>query len=50
MLAYRQNGAQDAEQLLREAAINSRATIHAAEGTDQPGGRSPSRQLQAGAV
>ena len=43
MLAYRQNGAQDAEQLLREAAINTRATIHAAEGTDQPGGRSPSR-------
>ncbi len=43
MVAYRQNGAQDAEQLLREAAINSRATIHAAEGTDQPGGRSPSR-------
>ena len=36
MAAYRQDGAQDAEQLLREAAINSRATIHAAE-RSEPG-------------
>jgi cell division protease FtsH len=36
MAAYRHDGAQDAEQLLREAAVNSRATIHAAE-RSEPG-------------
>ncbi|MBN1530582.1 MAG: ATP-dependent zinc metalloprotease FtsH [Thermoleophilaceae bacterium] len=34
MDAYRQDGAQDAEQLLREAAIGARPTIHAAERTE----------------
>jgi cell division protease FtsH len=36
MAAYRQDAGQDAEQLLREAAINSQATIHAAE-RSEPG-------------
>jgi ATP-dependent Zn protease len=43
MSAYRENAAQDAEQLLREAAANGSATLHAAKRTDQPGGSSPSR-------
>jgi cell division protease FtsH len=43
MAVYRENAAQDAEQLLREAAANGSATLHAAKPTDQPGGFSPSR-------
>jgi cell division protease FtsH len=43
MAVYRENAAQDAEQLLREAAANGSATLHAARRTDQPGGFSPSR-------
>src|SRR5215217_8055236 len=43
MAAYREDAAQDPEQLLREAAANGSATLHATTRTDQPGGSSPSR-------